>query len=244
MKPVGREIIRLESVDSTNNYVANLIKQGNIAHGSVILAVDQFAGRGQRGAEWLVKPGENLTCSIYLGEVKVSVEDQFLLTKMMSLAVVHLLLKWGVRAEIKWPNDIFVGTKKIAGMLIENTLSGVGIKHSIIGIGLNVNQTEFGEIAATSIKKETGQFLPIEDVLYALIGSINSMLTNSKSDLDRLYLEELYLRDRNAQFEVDGKVINGVIQGVDDAGRLIVIIEQEERSFDLKEIRFIPQSES
>jgi BirA family biotin operon repressor/biotin-[acetyl-CoA-carboxylase] ligase len=174
MKEIGSKIIRLESVDSTNNYTANLIKEGKIDHGTVILAVDQFGGRGQRDAEWLVKPGENLTLSIFLDRVNLSVENQFRISKWISLAVVDLLASRGIQAEIKWPNDIFVNGKKIAGMLIENSLGSSLVKSSIVGIGLNVNQTEFSGFEATSMKLELGDHSSLDELLFSLIGKINN----------------------------------------------------------------------
>lgn len=242
MKQIGRKIIRLESVDSTNNYTANLIKQGNIESGSVILAVEQYSGRGQRGAEWLVKPGENLTCSIYLDDVNVSVENQFFLTKVISLAVLGLLKKYSVDARIKWPNDIYVNDQKIAGILIENSISGNKIKNSIIGIGLNINQTEFGTLPASSIQLETDKFVPVDEVLFALIASINDLLQWNESIVNKVYLEKLYLINELSDFRIDGQITKGTIKGVSANGKLQVELEDSTRLFDLKEIEFIPQN--
>ena len=142
MEQIGRKIVRLESVDSTNNYTANLIKSGELVHGSVIMAVEQTNGRGQMGAEWLVKPGENLTFSIFLDNVNLSVDNQFFLTRLVSVSLIDFLANFNIPAMIKWPNDLFVNDKKIAGVLIENNVSGSFIQKSIIGIGLNVNECE------------------------------------------------------------------------------------------------------
>ena len=117
---------------------------------SVIAAYEQTAGRGQRENIWLSEPGKNLTASIVLkhdGTIlsRVSADNQFIISEMISKAVVGLLADYGVDARIKWPNDIYVGDKKICGILIEHTLRGSSIINSIIGVGLNVNQTEFDE---------------------------------------------------------------------------------------------------
>ena len=117
---------------------------------SVIAAYEQTAGRGQRENIWLSEPGKNLTASIVLkhdGTIlsRVSADNQFIISEMISKAVVGLLADYGVVARIKWPNDIYVGDKKICGILIEHTLRGSSIINSIIGVGLNVNQTEFDE---------------------------------------------------------------------------------------------------
>lgn len=141
-------IIWLESVDSTNNEAKRRIAR--LADMSVIAAYEQTAGRGQRENIWLSEPGKNLTASIVLkhdGTIlsRVSADNQFIISEMISKAVVGLLADYGVVARIKWPNDIYVGDKKICGILIEHTLRGSSIINSIIGVGLNVNQTEFDE---------------------------------------------------------------------------------------------------
>lgn len=246
MKQIGKKIIRLESVDSTNNYTANLIKEGNITHGTVILAVEQFEGRGQRNAEWLANPGENLTISIFLDRVNLSVGNQFDLTKVIALSVVDYLQSVGIVSRIKWPNDIFVDGRKIAGILIENSIGSEFIKSSIVGIGLNINQNDFPDLLATSTFLETGIRRSIDEVLFSLIGKINEnlFLLNNKDQLDASYLEKLYLIHEPALFEIEGEYLNGVIKGVGKDGKLQVMIKDDLRSFGMKEIRFILQSES
>lgn len=243
LQHIGRKIIRLDTVDSTNNYTANLIKEGNLQHGTVILAVEQFAGKGQRGAEWLTEPGSNLTISVFLDEVNLSVDRQFSLTQFCSILMVNTLDKLGVKAEIKWPNDIYVDKKKIAGMLIENQLRGSQLRSSIVGIGLNVNQTNFGELQATSIRKEIGQFISIDDILASLISEFNSML-DSRSSLElinTLYHNNLYQLNERREYKVGELQREGIILGVLQNGKLKVKFEQEEL-FDLKEIEFMPQN--
>ncbi len=117
---IGQKIIHLESVDSTNNYVANLIQRKEITHGTVIMADEQFAGKGQRGAEWHVNPGKNLTFSFLLENINLSISQQFFLTQVVSVSLVNLLKKLKLTAQIKWPNDIYINRNKIAGVLIEN----------------------------------------------------------------------------------------------------------------------------
>ena len=154
---IGQKIIHLESVDSTNNYVANLIKRSEITHGTVIMADEQFAGKGQRGAEWYVKPGENLTFSFFLENVNLSVSQQFYLTQVVSLSLVDVLTTLKLTAQIKWPNDIYIKDRKIAGVLIQNQVSNGMVNTAIIGIGLNVNQQSFEGFSATSLISEEGE---------------------------------------------------------------------------------------
>ena len=135
------DIIWLESVDSTNEEAKRHIS--DIDNLSVLSALEQTAGRGQRGNTWTSTPGENLMFSIVLKDPKISARDQFVLNEIASLAVVDFLSMHGISARIKWPNDIYVGSKKICGILIENSLHGSAISSSIIGIGLNINQRNF-----------------------------------------------------------------------------------------------------
>ena len=109
---IGQKIIHLDSVDSTNNYVANLINEGKIEHGTVVLADAQLEGRGQRNARWSVNAGENLTFTVFMDNVNLSVARQFFLNRLVSLCLVRFLCKLGLSPKIKWPNDIFVGGKK------------------------------------------------------------------------------------------------------------------------------------
>ena len=148
------DIIWLESADSTNEECRRHIS--DIDNLSVVAALSQTSGKGQRCNRWISSPGENLTFSVVLKfpsgdgmRAKSSdlepmhAYDQFVLSEIASLAVVDLLAEHGIEAEIKWPNDIYVAAKKICGILIENSLRGEWIQYSIIGIGLNVNQRNF-----------------------------------------------------------------------------------------------------
>lgn len=135
------DIIWLESVDSTNEEAKRHIS--DIDNLSVLSALEQTAGRGQRGNKWTSNTGENLMFSIVLKDPKISARDQFVLNEIASLAVVDFLSMHGISARIKWPNDIYVGLQKICGILIENSLHGTAISSSIIGIGLNINQRNF-----------------------------------------------------------------------------------------------------
>ena len=239
---IGRKIIRLESVDSTNNYIANLLKEGILEDGTVILADEQFAGRGQRDAEWLTNPGENLTFSFFLGSVNLSVQNQFFLTCIVSNTLVQLLDKFGLKAKIKWPNDIYINQTKIAGVLIENQLSSAAIKSSIIGIGLNVNQIEFDGLSATSILKETGtRRLPM-DVLFSFIELFNSNLSSfSEPMLPKVklaYLSHLFQLNELKRYEDESGMFDGTITDVLDSGHLIVDRAGIQQQYELKEISF------
>lgn len=138
-------VIWLDSVDSTNSEAKRKIEElGNI---SVIAAKEQTSGRGQRGNIWLSEPGMNLTFSVVLKydqmQVNVKAQDQFHISESTAFSVIDLLAQYGINARIKLPNDIYVGDRKICGILIEHSLCGEYIAHSIVGVGINVNQLIF-----------------------------------------------------------------------------------------------------
>lgn len=239
---IGQKIIHLSTVDSTNNYVANLVKQDEIVHGTVIMADEQFAGKGQRGAKWLVKPGENLTFSFFLDNVNLSVTHQFYLTQLVSVSLIHFLQKIGVQAKIKWPNDVYVDTLKIAGILIENQVKNGIVHSSIVGIGLNVNQCEFGELNATSLSMVSGKTFNHRELLFSFIHCFNTLWEqypeSARANLHEIYLNHL-LRYRQTATYIDqsGEFI-GEITGVRSSGKLEVKKASESVQYDLKEIQF------
>ena len=138
MTPIGKQIYHLDSVDSTNNFAAKLINDQICQNGAVILADEQTAGKGQMGNTWESERGSNLLCSIAWKPDNLSVNEQSKISWMVCLVLHKLLLRFGIEAEIKWPNDIYVGNQKIAGLLIENSIQQHVIKNSIIGIGIRV----------------------------------------------------------------------------------------------------------
>lgn len=144
-----------QTIDSTNTQAAR--EMANAAEGTVWIADFQTAGRGQRGNKWESKPAENLTFSILFKPTFLSPAQQFAISEVTALGVCRYLCSKGLPAQIKWPNDIYIGNKKICGMLIEHSISGDKLSASIIGIGLNLNQREFMSDAPnpTSLLLET-----------------------------------------------------------------------------------------
>ncbi len=244
---IGQKIMRFDRVDSTNNYTANLLKEGKIVHGTVIMADTQTAGRGQRGTNWTSNAGENLLFSLFIAPDNLSVENQVALTHFASIGIVEVLRKIGISAEIKWPNDIYVNQKKIAGILIENTIKGGIISNSIIGIGLNVNQIHFENFNATSIKIETNTFSSIDSIVFKLIDELNTLWEFiQKSDFQTIkkrYLNSLYQLGTKALYQDDSGKFEGVIEGVSEMGYLQIRKEGELKEYDLKEISFLVASD-
>ena len=167
----GQNIIEIASVDSTNNYIKNLLTTERPSEGTIVLAHTQSAGRGQMGNIWASEPGKNLTVSYVFYPSFLEATKQFYLNMAVALAVkdcCELLLDDEVR--IKWPNDIYYCDKKIAGILIENSISGSNLTSSIVGIGLNVNQAEFHPSLPnpSSLKLIKGKNFVVLDVLNQL----------------------------------------------------------------------------
>lgn len=239
-KRLERILIQLDAVDSTNNYAAHLLKSTKVSSGTVIFAKDQQHGRGQRSNVWTSQAGKNLTCSLIFFP-SIQIKDAFYLNLATSLAVRKTLSDLGVAAQIKWPNDILVKGNKICGILIENQINGRSVNSSIIGIGLNVNQLEFGaQVRATSLKKELGREIEVDVVFDQLYGYLdfylNLLLESNWKLLKKHYYEHLYQKGILAKYEdVDG-VFEGIIEGIDDTGRLQLRKNGVLKSYDLKEL--------
>jgi BirA family biotin operon repressor/biotin-[acetyl-CoA-carboxylase] ligase len=238
--------IFLEEVDSTNSFLIDLNKHNKQVNGSVVVANYQNNGKGQRGNRWISQKGENLTCSILLYP-NIDVSYAFYLNIISSLAVNKTLQDLKLNSKIKWPNDILINTKKISGILVENILSTSKITQSIVGIGLNVNQTDFkDELKATSLAIEKIN-IDKEEVLqqiYQYLDFYYNILIQSNFDLLlKLYYKELLWYNETGTFieTATNQKINAKIKGVDIDGKLILMDTKtlQQKHFDLKEIKFL-----
>jgi BirA family biotin operon repressor/biotin-[acetyl-CoA-carboxylase] ligase len=243
---VGQNIVKLTEVDSTNNYLKKMLSNyAPLAEGTVIMADHQLAGRGQFGNTWHSQKGENLTISIYLSPSFLPATQQFDLSKAISLAIIDYLTHFFREdCKIKWPNDIYVGNDKLGGLLIENTISSGKIKNSIIGIGLNVNQTEFDGLShANSMKNILGKALDLHILLKELCNCVEQrylQLKDNKTEiLHKQYLEKLFRMNEMAGFIVGGEKVSGKIVNVSSSGALMVDMNGQVKSFNFKEIGFV-----
>lgn len=243
MNQIGHKIIHLDVVDSTNNYTANLAKEGKILHGTAILADEQTNGRGQRGTIWQTQPGLNLIFSLFVEFSDLPIERQSSIHHWVALSLCDLLRKTGIFTTIKWPNDLLTDNGKIAGILIENSLSANCVNQSVIGIGLNVNQTEFNDLQATSIKLETGMFFNVKEIAYMLVNELNVRFGQlKKGNFDALkqeYHKHLWGMNQEVVFLRNGVEEKGIILGTDEAGKLELQTRNGVEQFDLKEVKFI-----
>jgi BirA family biotin operon repressor/biotin-[acetyl-CoA-carboxylase] ligase len=227
-----KNIIRLKEVDSTNTYAQNLIKnsdEGNHKlNGTVILSEFQSGGRGQNDNIWESQKGENLLLSLILIPSFLKAEDQFILSKFLSVSILRCLKIFGIHSAIKWPNDIYVGNNKIGGILIENVISGSNLRSSILGLGLNINQSNFPD----AIPNPTSMFLikkeiyKVEDILRKLLEELEKnykiLESNDFEYFNDLYLENLLRFNELHHYRINNKIITAKITGITEYGQLIL----------------------
>ncbi|MBR6346133.1 MAG: biotin--[Bacteroidales bacterium] len=224
------KIIKLDTVDSTNSEALRRLPE--LENLTVISAREQTSGRGQRGNSWFSAPGENLTFSIVLkfcSGMQLKASEAHFLNYLISDVLADYLASFGILATIKWPNDIYVGKNKIAGILIENSLDGEYLASSVIGVGLNVNQEEFPNLVnATSIWRCCGEVYDLDECLKNLLERFESFLPciftpEKRRSLFSNYSQELYGSDHNTRFRnnLTGEEFWGKVDGVDPTdGRL------------------------
>ena len=240
-------IIKLDAIDSTNSYLKKIILEKDISDYTIVTANFQTEGKGQLGYMWESEDSKNLLCSIYKKDLGIKVEDQFVLSMLVSLSIIRTLEKLNLpKLYIKWPNDIMSDNKKICGILVENMVKQNSIKESVIGIGLNVNQNTFKNLPnATSIKKIKGVAFNIDELLNDLANNIKKQFIDfnqSKIDLIfRQYEDVLYRINIPSTFKnSEGDIFTGFIKGVSSLGRLKVLLEDNlTKSYSIKDISLL-----
>lgn len=238
----GSQIFRLNQVDSTNNFAANLIEQALCQNGTLVLADAQTKGKGQRDALWESESGKNILCSYIFFPDKVSVDCLEEYSWSISLALLHCLNYFGIESKIKWPNDILVKNLKIAGILIENNISEGKVKSMIIGIGLNVNQLDFTVVNAISMSQIKRKPFVIDEVSIILTKELNywtSFVGKNNGLIKKDYLKHLFGFQTLGHFETLGQEFEGTIVGVSNRGDLEIDVKNEKKTFRNKEISFL-----
>ncbi len=243
---IGANLIQLEKVDSTNNYARQLLSNSTPPEGTAILAKEQHSGRGQMGNTWLTQPGQNITASIILYPDFLEADKQFFLNMAISLAVkdfCEFILKDDVK--IKWPNDIYYLDTKIGGILIENAINGNRLSSSIVGVGLNVNQTGFDPSIPNpnSFSMVTGKSYILEDLHGQLFSFIEKYYLQLRqlhfNFLDSAYTQALYRFQQTHEFKKGDQVLRGEITGVTKEGKLVIDCNGKEQRFNFKEIEYL-----
>ena len=242
-------VIRIKWFDELDSTSSELLRHiGDYDNLSVLAAVNQTAGRGQRGNRWFSAPGDNLTFSFLLRPEALPAREVMALTCFATLAVREALLKEGVPAVIKWPNDIYVGKRKICGMLVENGLEGADIAWSVIGIGINLNQTVFpgGVLNPTSLKRLTGKTYDPAAFLDKLCRGLEARLPDlatpeSQNALRDAYEQDLFQKGIQAPYRdlATDEEFTGTILGITPEGLLRIEAGGCERTFGFKEVSYI-----
>ena len=225
-------VISLDRAGSTNKYAQLLLNESKAGEGTIVWTMEQVKGRGQGENTWLSQAGMNLTFSLVLEPFFLSPDRQFSLNKAVALAVLNSVkrdMPVGIAMTIKWPNDIYAGDRKIAGILIEHSILGSFIKNSVVGIGINLNQEEFPVSIPNpvSLKQLTGSDFDAKKILERTCANLSieySRLGNAEFQaIDAEYNSNLYGCGKDIEFTTGGSSFIGCIQGVDDYGRLVVI---------------------
>lgn len=221
----------IETTDSTNRYLADMAA-GKIAHTpkiqdfTIVYTRKQTAGRGMGTNQWHSDEGQNILASFYF-EPDIDASQQFFFNRFFALAVRDMITKY-VPARIKWPNDIIVNHHKIAGILIEHSVVGNRLAHSIAGVGININQTAFRTDIPhpTSLKLMTGKNYDVESLLKELVVSCQKYYKTLKENkfhlLEEEYLQHLYRLGEPAAYRYQNECIIAIITGIDAYGRLML----------------------
>ncbi len=240
-------LIHLEEIRSTNTYLQELDAVHPQPEGILVYTDTQSAGRGQRGNSWESEPGKNLTFSLLLRPEHIPANRQFLLSQVVSLAMVDLLSQYGKGYSIKWPNDIYWNDSKIAGILIENVLSGSTFTRAIVGIGFNINQAQFLSDAPNpiSLLQITGEEHPVESLLFQFMEAFEhryreTFAPSSIETVQQEYARNLYRREGYHPYATEGETFLARIVKVEPDGFLLLATPAgETRRFAFKEVSFI-----
>jgi len=226
----------LPTTDSTNNHAMNEARMGQASDGIAFFALDQYQGKGQRAKSWSSNPGENIILSVVKDCSGLQLNNQFQLSVAVALACFDFFSAYaGDETRIKWPNDLYWRDRKAGGILIENMVKAGQWEKAIIGMGININQTSFGEMEGrpVSLKQITGKsFDPISlaKELCLHLDKRISMLENKPFDqLLSAYNEQLFKKNEVALFKRDNIQFQAKVNGVDKDGQLLIMHGMEEQ---------------
>ena len=233
---VGKYFKELESVDSTNSFAAELVKKNEAKHGMIVFTNKQILGKGQRNKCWVSEPYKNLTFSLIVKTDYLKISNQFYLSMAISIALLEYTNKrlegLKLSAKIKWPNDILINERKVAGILIENTVIGNQLDWSVIGIGYNLNQEEFDLNEATDFKPiSLKNLLPIENNVASELQDLSLFIEkwliklrkSEYSHIKHKYISNLWNFGKSIEFALpDGSLKIGKIIEIDDFGNLLI----------------------
>lgn len=240
-------IIKLNAIDSTSTYLKEISSSEVLNDYTIVTANYQTQGRGQMGTVWDSEKAKNLICSVFKDCSNVSIKNQFYISMVTSLAIIKTLQSFSVqKLRVKWPNDILSENKKICGILIENVIKNNKLEASIIGIGLNVNQTEFKNLPnVSSLKIITGTVFNLDELLQLITKNLKhyfSILEKGNLSILKSDYENLLFRKNKPSTFKDAKemLFSGFIKGISNSGMLQVELEDAVlKEFDLKEVQLL-----
>lgn len=242
MTKLGSEIHHLSVVDSTNNYAAKLISEGQMQNGSVIMADFQTNGRGQRGNSWQSVSQDNLLFSLAFQPVSIAVDQQIRINWYTALIWIKCFKRFSIDAQIKWPNDIFVGTQKLGGILIEQQIQGSTIAWSVVGCGINVNAAPALSNASSMFELTKVRFQP-KTVLKEFLDLYNGQIQLLYGDFQELkvaFETELFGKDTIQEFiDAQQQAWPAKIIGVDEQGKLLLEKNEVVQAYDLQQVRLV-----
>lgn len=241
---IGHELLFVEETSSTNDLLWSKVEQG-LPDGAAVQAAFQYQGKGQAGAGWQSEAGANILLSFYLKTNFLAASNQFQLNMAVALAVSDFgKLYLGEQVKLKWPNDLYYNDKKWGGVLIENTIQGNFLCDSVVGLGLNINQTYFSRDLpqAASFATITGNYYRLPDLLEVLLGFLNRRLSALKAGAHfsqrREYLGRLLGLGEKRMFEFQNQLLHATIVEVDAEGRLVLDGPMGRMIMNNKEIKF------
>ncbi len=244
---IGKQFISLPSCHSTNDLMAQMSAKNQLYEGAIIITKHQTKGKGQRGNQWYSPDGENLTFSVFFKPHFLKAAQQFELNRMVSLSLLDVVKNISEEGKVfvKWPNDLILNKKKVAGILIENSINQNGISESIVGIGLNVNQISGLLPTATSMAKQFNETFDLDKILLDVIQRLEHYYLILRGGdfrlIHELYQSKLYLKDKVAFYEDAIGKFNGIIRNVHPDG--VLEIEDESgifKKYHFKEVRLLP----
>lgn len=243
---IGSKILFFEKLPSTNSYAIDLLKENMLPEGTIVHTNYQAAGRGYSANKWESKDSKNLLISIVLYPSFIKPEDQFSISMTISLGICEFLEQHIPACTIKWPNDIYVSNDKIAGILIESTIAGDKLEYSIVGIGLNINQSVFSSQIPnpTSLRLITGEdydtTICLKNLSAAIDRKYKQLIAGENDSIKKEYISRLFRHYEWAEYKDENEQFQGRILSVNDEGRLIIETNSgKKREYGFKEVEYI-----
>lgn len=238
----GFEVREYEEVGSTNT-VAEGMAVSEMRDKQVVLTYRQTQGRGQVGNKWESAPGKNISMTVIFRPERLEAGKQFAISMVIALGCLDFVSRYVEGGTVKWPNDVYVGDKKISGILIEHRIAGACIQTSLCGIGVNINQEEFLSDAPNpvSLLQLTGRELPLEKALAELLACIGKRYSQiyNYDELEKDFLRNMYRREGVFDWEDEKGRFRASIVGVDEYGQLkLKDTDGEMRVYGFKEVKY------